>query len=354
MQTRNMTMSITKPFVAILRGAIVQPTLAALAAHMSSAMATTTSTPAVYGYVHHACITAKPSIAADTAMKERIFPSFDHNSTSPLTNGQETSLLVYNGCPSSCSEEIAVMKSKVASLEAQLVAGIKIPSRLSSTSEKEEAVPLLGSGGRVISSKVCDEASGYLKEGEMNFPLEVKQRLIASRKERADEHKKQVLRHCAERIQQLIIQKGLNLTYQRAVDLHLHVLGDVLWWIYKLSSRNREAVDRLKYVLGDKQARIFRKMLDTELDRIGTDWSDLITKSKAVQDGLAVTLFSVYGSVPYGWDAGTSEEWSHLYEYATVIRDDYQAAVRSMLQLYVKLRKECRHDPPVKFPDPVF
>jgi hypothetical protein len=43
-----------------------------------------------------------------------------------------------------------------------------------------------------------------------------------------------------------------------------------------------------------------------------------------------------------------------LYEYATVIRDDYQAAVRSMLQLYVKLRKECRHGPPVKFPDPLF
>jgi hypothetical protein len=42
----------------------------------------------------------------------------------------------------------------------------------------------------------------------------------------------------------------------------------------------------------------------------------------------------------------TSEDWSHLFEYVTVIRDDYQA-VRSMLQLYVKLRKECRHDPPV-------
>jgi hypothetical protein len=120
-------MSIRRPIVAISCFARVRPTHTpnTLTAKMSSAIATK-SMAAAYGYVHRDCITLTPSITANVAMKQQIYPSFDHNSASPMTTGKETALLVYEGYPSSCRERNEVLQSKKAELRAQVAAAALI------------------------------------------------------------------------------------------------------------------------------------------------------------------------------------------------------------------------------------
>jgi hypothetical protein len=58
-------------------------------------------------------------------------------------------------------------------------------------------------------------------------------------------------------------------------------------------------------------------------------------------------------SIPEFWDSGTSPIWSELHAYITVFPQEKRTCVLEMLQIYVKLRKASRHDPPVTFPDPL-
>jgi hypothetical protein len=191
-------------------------------------------------------------------------------------------------------------------------------------------------------------------EAEMNFPSDLKELLALSREQNkrlADRHHKHVLLHCAIRIPGLIIQNRLNLTYSQLRGLQIRDKADVGALLSALVSKERKRKSLVKMVLGAGLAKTFPKVLGTEYYSIKADNKSLMTDE--ITAGIDAASFLTVPLFRDGWDCGTSEEWSHLHEYVTVITAEKQAAVKSMLQLYVKLRKECRHDAPVTFTDPL-